>query len=163
MLHASAKVFSPSPLLTAFHPRYTVATTNYPPPPPNPDGCELHIHIRPYMIQELMFVHVARPAAKTSWHHILSFNPSSYEFLKTLQKGAHVYVEANYELREPDSAAEADSPQSQRQIFLRHGMSLSFTFSLTLSVMSSIILDMIRLLKGPSQASTQSDAESESI
>ncbi|KLO07493.1 hypothetical protein SCHPADRAFT_945244 [Schizopora paradoxa] len=79
---------------------YTVATTNYPPPPPNPDG--------------------SRPASRSSWHHIFSFNPASHEFIKNLPKGASVYVEANYELREGDSAAEPNSHQAQKQIFLRH-------------------------------------------
>lgn len=32
-----------------------------------------------------------------------------------------MYVEANYELREADPAAEPDSSAAQRQIFLRHG------------------------------------------
>ncbi|CAL1701561.1 unnamed protein product [Somion occarium] len=79
---------------------YTVATANYPPPPPNPDG--------------------TRPEAKSTWHTILSFNPSSNNYLRTLHKGSQVYVEANYELREPDPTADPDTPQGQRQIFLRH-------------------------------------------
>ncbi|KAJ3485016.1 hypothetical protein NLI96_g5249 [Meripilus lineatus] len=79
---------------------YVVATTNYPPPPPNADG--------------------TRAEAKTSWHTILSFTPSSNNYLQTLKKGSLVYVEANYELREPEPNADPDSPQGQRQIFLRH-------------------------------------------
>ncbi|TDL29762.1 hypothetical protein BD410DRAFT_892999 [Rickenella mellea] len=79
---------------------YTVATTNYPPPPPGPDG--------------------TRPASRTSWHSVLCFNPSVFDYLRTLTKGSHVYVEANYELRDADPAADPDSPQGQRQIFLRH-------------------------------------------
>ncbi|KIM83839.1 hypothetical protein PILCRDRAFT_782089 [Piloderma croceum F 1598] len=80
---------------------YTVATTNFPPPPPNPDG--------------------SRADSKTTWHHILSFNPSANNYLRNLTKGSHVYVEANFELREPEPRADPDSPQGQRQIFLRHG------------------------------------------
>jgi len=79
---------------------YTVATNNYPPPPPNPDG--------------------SRPESRTTWHHILSFNPGANSYLSKLQKGSHVYVEANFELREPEHGADPDSPQGQRQIFLRH-------------------------------------------
>ncbi|PCH41329.1 hypothetical protein WOLCODRAFT_151373 [Wolfiporia cocos MD-104 SS10] len=79
---------------------YTVATTNHPPPPPNADGTP------------------AEP--KTSWHTILSFNPSSNNYLRNLKKGYHVFVEANYELREPDPDASPETPQGQRQIFLRH-------------------------------------------
>ncbi|KAH7931362.1 nucleic acid-binding protein [Leucogyrophana mollusca] len=79
---------------------YTVATANYPPPPPNPDG--------------------SRQEAGTTWHHIVSFSPAQNNFLRTLNKGAQVYVEANFELREPEPNADPASPQGQRQIFLRH-------------------------------------------
>jgi len=102
---------------------YTVATVNYPPPPPNPDG--------------------SRPASRVSWHHVLSFNPGANEFLRTIPKGTNVYVEANYELREPDTAAEPNSPQAQRQIFLRH--------------------DNIRVLRYPaSHAQPEEDADASS-
>jgi hypothetical protein len=43
-------------------------------------------------------------------------------YLKTLERGARVYVEANFELREPDASADPNTPQGQRQIFLRHGV-----------------------------------------
>jgi len=79
---------------------YKVATTNYPPPPPNPDG--------------------SRPENKTTWHYILSFNPTANNFLRNLTKGSQVYVEANFELREPEPDAEPESYQGQRHIFLRH-------------------------------------------
>ncbi|EKM59437.1 uncharacterized protein PHACADRAFT_170001, partial [Phanerochaete carnosa HHB-10118-sp] len=79
---------------------YTVATSNYPPPPPNPDG--------------------TRSENSTTWHTILSFNPGANAYLRTLQKGWQVYVEANFELREADPAAGSDSPAAQRQILLRH-------------------------------------------
>ncbi|KAF7978350.1 hypothetical protein HWV62_995 [Athelia sp. TMB] len=79
---------------------YTVATQNYPPPPPNPDG--------------------SRQESKTTWHNILSFNPSANAYLSKLQKGSQVYVEANFELREPEHGADPESFQGQRQIFLRH-------------------------------------------
>ncbi|KAF8485092.1 single-strand binding protein family-domain-containing protein [Russula ochroleuca] len=80
---------------------YSVATTNYPPPPVGPDGI--------------------RPESTTTWHHILSFNPHSNNYLRNLQKGSHVYVEANLEVRDPDPAADPSTSQAQRQIFLRHG------------------------------------------
>jgi single-stranded DNA-binding protein len=99
---------------------YTVATTNYPPPPPGPDG--------------------TRPESRTSWHHILSFNPSAKDYLRHLQKGSLVYVEANFELREPDPSADPTTPQGQRQIFLRH--------------------ENIRLLRGPTHTSEESTEES---
>jgi len=79
---------------------YTVATTNYPSPPLDSDG--------------------NRPPSTTTWHNIYSFNPASNNYLRTLQKGSHVYVEANFELREPDPSADPSTPQGQRQVFLRH-------------------------------------------
>ena len=64
---------------------------------------------------------VAREPSRVTWHHVVSFNPNTFDYLKNLRKGSHVYVEANYELREADPLADPDSPQGQRQIFLRHG------------------------------------------
>ncbi|KAI0939642.1 hypothetical protein AcW1_004603 [Taiwanofungus camphoratus] len=80
--------------------RYTVATTNYPPPPPSTDG--------------------SRVEPKTTWHTILSFSPAANNYLRHLSRGSQVFVEANFELREPDPSADPDTPQGQRQIFLRH-------------------------------------------
>ncbi|CCM03374.1 uncharacterized protein FIBRA_05504 [Fibroporia radiculosa] len=80
--------------------QYTVATTNYPPPPPNASG--------------------SRNEAKTTWHTVLSFNPGVNNYLRMLKKGSQVFVETNFELREPDPNADPDTPQGQRQIFLRH-------------------------------------------
>ncbi|KZP05875.1 nucleic acid-binding protein, partial [Athelia psychrophila] len=85
---------------------YTVATTNYPGPPPNPDG--------------------SRGESTTTWHNVLSFSPGANTFLTKLTKGSQVYVEANFELREPEADAAPDTPQGQRQIFLRHGRSSVF-------------------------------------
>ncbi|EGO01588.1 hypothetical protein SERLA73DRAFT_49973, partial [Serpula lacrymans var. lacrymans S7.3] len=85
---------------------YTVATTNYPPPPPNPDG--------------------SRAESATTWHHIISFHPGQNQFLRGLAKGTRVYVEANFELRDPEVGADPASPQGQRQIFLRHGTNTLF-------------------------------------
>jgi len=99
---------------------YTVATTNFPPRPAGPDG--------------------TRPESKTTWHHIISFNPTSNNYLRNLLKGSHVYVEANFELREPDLSADPNTPQGQRQIFLRH--------------------ENIRLLRGP-QSSEAHEENSE--
>ena len=67
------------------------------------------------------FFFPARPESKTTWHHVLSFNPFIKDYLCNLQKGSHVYVEAGFELREPDPSADPTSYQGQRQIFLRHG------------------------------------------
>ncbi|KIM33545.1 hypothetical protein M408DRAFT_326240, partial [Serendipita vermifera MAFF 305830] len=79
---------------------YIVATTNYPPPPPGEDG--------------------VRPDAGTTWHRILSFNQGANNYLRNLTRGSRVYVEANLEVREPVQDAAPGSPQSMRQVFLRH-------------------------------------------
>jgi len=96
---------------------YTVATTNFPPPLRGPDG--------------------VRPPSKTTWHHIQSFNPNANNFLRHLQKGSVVFVEANFEVREPDPLADPSSNWGQRQILLRH--------------------ESIRVLRGP--VHTNDDAE----
>ncbi|KAF5388319.1 hypothetical protein D9615_000110 [Tricholomella constricta] len=79
---------------------YTVATQNYPPPPPDANG-------------------ERRPSTST-FHRILSFQDHSNRYLQTLKKGSKVYVEASFELREPEAGADPTTPQGQRQIFLRH-------------------------------------------
>ncbi|KAF9515110.1 hypothetical protein BS47DRAFT_1381642 [Hydnum rufescens UP504] len=79
---------------------YIVGTTNSFSSPPGPDG--------------------VRPPPSTSWHRVVSFSPSVNSYLRTLEKGTLVYVEANYEIKEPNREAEAGSPESQRQVFLRH-------------------------------------------
>lgn len=66
----------------------------------------------------------ARLENGVTWHHIVSFNPTQNSYLRTLSKGSRVYVEANYELRDPDPNADPSSPSGQRQIFLRHGAPL---------------------------------------
>jgi hypothetical protein len=65
---------------------------------------------------------LVRPPSKTTWHHVVSFNANSNNFLRHLQKGSVVFVEANYEVREPDPLADPSSSWGQRQIILRHGM-----------------------------------------
>ncbi|KAF8076071.1 single-strand binding protein family-domain-containing protein [Lyophyllum atratum] len=79
---------------------YTVATTNYPPPPPDATG-------------------ERRPSTST-FHRVLSFQEHSNRYLQSLKKGSKVYVEANFELREPEVGADPTTPQGQRQIFLKH-------------------------------------------
>ncbi|KAG6903306.1 hypothetical protein C0995_013059 [Termitomyces sp. Mi166 len=79
---------------------YTVATTNYPPPPPDANG--------------------ERPPTASTFHRVLSFQEHSNRYLQTLKKGSRVYVEAGFELREPEPNADPTTPQGQRQIFLRH-------------------------------------------
>jgi len=61
-----------------------------------------------------------RPPAVATFHKILCFSESPIKFLSTLKKGTRVYVEANFELREPEAGVDPTTPQGQRQIFLRH-------------------------------------------
>ncbi|KAJ7367984.1 hypothetical protein DFH08DRAFT_829997 [Mycena albidolilacea] len=56
----------------------------------------------------------------TTWHRVMSFLPGSNKYLQTLKAGSKVYVEAAYEIREPEPEADPSTPQGQRQIFLRH-------------------------------------------
>ncbi len=51
----------------------------------------------------------------------MSFSDNANKFLRNMKKGSKVYVEANFELREPEPDADPSTPQGQRQIFLRHG------------------------------------------
>ncbi|KIK08485.1 hypothetical protein K443DRAFT_672504 [Laccaria amethystina LaAM-08-1] len=79
---------------------YTVATQNYPPPPADVNG-------------------ERRPSTAT-FHKILSFQDGTNKYLRSLKKGSKVFVEANFELREPEAGADPTTPQGQRQILLRH-------------------------------------------
>lgn len=63
-----------------------------------------------------------RPSV-ASYHRILSFHENPNKYLISLKKGSKVYVEAGFEIREPEPGADASTPQGQRQIFLRHGPS----------------------------------------
>ncbi|KAJ7179426.1 hypothetical protein C8R46DRAFT_1211988 [Mycena filopes] len=76
---------------------YSIATTSR--GPPGPDGERVY---------------------NTTWHRVLSFLPGSNKYLQTLKAGSKVFVEAAYEIREPEPDADASTPQGQRQIFLRH-------------------------------------------
>jgi len=83
---------------------------------------------RDYVVYTVATTNAAGPAnaqgvredPKTSWHNVLSFSPNVNNYLSGLSKGSLVYVEANYELHEGEPNAEPGSPQSQRQVFLRH-------------------------------------------
>jgi len=77
---------------------YTVATNSYPPPDVNGER---------------------RPSV-ASYHRVLSFHENPNKYLLTLKKGSKVYVEAGFEIREPEPGADISTPQGQRQIFLRH-------------------------------------------
>jgi hypothetical protein len=87
---------------------------------------------------------LARPEAKVTWHHILSFSPGINVYLKKLEKGARVFVEANYELREPDFSADPSTPQGQRQIYLRHG--IDNPQNIALLILTVFFLETIRVI-----------------
>lgn len=98
----------------------------------------------------------ARADSTTTWHTILSFSPASNNYLRGLRKGSQVYVEANFELREPEPSADPDTPQGQRQIFLRHGKYCYFLYSCMLIRAT----ETIRLLKSaPAASVTEEDEE----
>ena len=68
-------------------------------------------------------------------------------------------MEANYELREPDPAADPNTPQGQRQIFLRHGTFVSYSLVYT----TDQLAEAMRVLKYPTPpASEEPDEGSES-
>ncbi|KAJ8086335.1 ssDNA-binding protein, mitochondrial [Marasmius tenuissimus] len=77
---------------------YAVATNSYPPPTESGE----------------------RPPPRTNWHRVLSFGENANKFLRTLKKGSMVYVEASYELRDPEPEADPSTPAGQRQILLKH-------------------------------------------
>jgi hypothetical protein len=64
-----------------------------------------------------------RPPPKTTWHRIVSFSEYSNRQLMNLKKGQLVYVEAGFDIREPEAEADPSTPQGQRQIFLTHSKS----------------------------------------
>jgi hypothetical protein len=101
---------------------------------------------------------LARGESKTTWHHVLSFNPTANNYLRNLTKGSHVFVEANYELREPEPNAEPDSPQGQRQIFLRHGKYRLFIF-MVVDQAHIRNLESIRVLKSSNPQNAPQESE----
>lgn len=98
--------------------RYTVATQNYPPIPQDPEAPSMLCLICDVAFQTN--THIGEHPAAT-YHRVLSFSEGPSKYLKNLKKGSKVYVEANYELREPEAGADPSTAQGQRQIFLRHG------------------------------------------
>jgi len=56
----------------------------------------------------------------STFHRVLSFADHHNAYLAKIPKGSLVYVEAAYEIREPDRDAEAGSYAATRQVFLRH-------------------------------------------
>ena len=128
-------------------PRYTVATNNYPPPSPNADGSKYLALLRGGNTTNECR-NLVRPPPTTSWHTIFCFSSPSNTFLRTIPKGAHVYVEAAYELRDADPDAEAGTPNAQRQIFLRHGACL-LCFPGVSTAQTVCSSENIRVLKYP--------------
>lgn len=77
-------------------------------------------------------------------------------YLRSLQKGSHVYVEANYEIREPDRSADPNTPQGQRQVVLRHG---TCSLSCLLHSYLTPLIETIRLLRTPYHPREESTEE----
>jgi hypothetical protein len=77
---------------------------------------------------------------------VLSFLPGSNKYLQTLKAGSKVYVEAAYEIREPEVDADPSTPQGQRQIFLRHGAATDAIFKTCLLIM---VVESIKVISGP--------------
>lgn len=97
----------------------------------------------------------ARLENGVTWHHIVSFSPTQNNYLKSLTKGSRVYVEANYELRDPDPNADPSSPSGQRQIFLRHGALLLSRRWLSLTHFA----EAIRVLSTPYQQDVETSSD----
>lgn len=74
-----------------------------------------------YALIEAKAWHAERVPPVSTFHRVISFTEGSNKYLQTLRKGSRVYVEAGFELREPEPNADPTTPQGQRQIFLRHG------------------------------------------
>ncbi|KAJ7047676.1 hypothetical protein C8F04DRAFT_1172205 [Mycena alexandri] len=91
---------------------YTIATSAR--APPGPEGGKTFSSLVKYLLKSPERVYT------TTWHRVLSFLPGSNKYLTTLKPGSKVFVEAAYEIREPEAGADASTPQGQRQIFLRH-------------------------------------------
>ncbi|CUA76854.1 hypothetical protein RSOLAG22IIIB_02330 [Rhizoctonia solani] len=75
--------------------KYTVVTDN--PTRPLPDG--------------------TYPPRSSTWHNITSFIPPTYERLTSLRRGAHVYVEATYDMKKLPATEEFPARQ---MVSLRH-------------------------------------------
>jgi hypothetical protein len=96
-----------------------------------------------------------RPELTTSWHTVLSFNPTANNYLKTLKRGYQVYVEAAYELRDPEPSADLESAAAQRQILLRHGK-LS---KVRLNIDYNLFSDTLKVLSRPATHESESESE----
>jgi hypothetical protein len=56
-----------------------------------------------------------------TFHRILCFDGPQMDYLGRLKKGSRVYVQADYNIKEPEQGADPTTPQGQRHIFLTHG------------------------------------------
>lgn len=61
-----------------------------------------------------------------------------------------MFAEANFELRQPDPNADPDSPEGQRQIFLRHG-TLSRSRELYYTHMFTESIRVLRIPRGDAE------------
>lgn len=124
-------------------------------PPSSPSSRWQYVFILYMLMHSLHMGPLARVENGVTWHHIVSFNPTQNNYLRTLSKGSRVYVEANYELRDPDPNADSSSPSGQRQIFLRHGALLLSRSRRCLSY----LVEAIRVLTTPYQQDTETSSD----
>jgi single-stranded DNA-binding protein len=110
------------------------------------------------MLVQPLTASAARPEPGTTWHRILSFNPSANNYLRNLSRGSRVYVEANLEIREPDRDAEPGSPAATRQVFLRHGMPLTTPVS---GSRSNYPPEALRVIQNPNRPRESSEGSQE--
>jgi hypothetical protein len=56
-----------------------------------------------------------------TFHRVLCFDSHQLDYLCRLKKGSRVYVQVDYNIKEPEQGADPTTPQGQRHIFLTHG------------------------------------------
>jgi hypothetical protein len=103
------------------------------------------------------------PAQRPTWHNINSYgHENTRNYLANLTKGSLVYVEAQYEVREPEVGADPASLQGQRQHFLRHGS--SFFCGVDRNSIDLSFVEFIRVLKrGQSNMEGENEGDSASV
>lgn len=91
----------------------------------------------------------------------MAFGEGNAKYLMSLRKGSLVYVEAAYEIKEPDRDADPSTPQGQRQVFLRHGTLIFFFLDLALDwlVRFFFFIDRIKVIQNPRDPEHTEDAE----
>lgn len=58
-----------------------------------------------------------------TFHRVVCFDVTDIERLRNLKKGAQVFVQADFSIKEPEPDTDPRTPQGQKQISLMHSMS----------------------------------------